>query len=102
VNRTGASAIQFVPAIQPQVEKLHVFQRTAPWIVKRHDRPFARLERKRLSPLPMLQRVMRAGIYSFREVLGLPFVIPWAMKLLQPSPAPPQNVRFQILCCARS
>ena len=38
---TGASAIQFVPAIQPQVEQLHVFQRTAPWIVPRHDRPFA-------------------------------------------------------------
>lgn len=30
---TGASAIQFVPQIQPQVEKLHLFQRTPPWIV---------------------------------------------------------------------
>ena len=27
---TGASAIQFVPEIQPKVGKLHVFQRTAP------------------------------------------------------------------------
>ena len=42
---TGASAIQFVPEIQPLVKKLHVFQRTAPWIVKRHDRPFAKIER---------------------------------------------------------
>jgi len=81
---TGASAIQFVPAIQPQVKKLHVFQRTAPWIVRRHDRLFARLERKLFRCFPVLQRVMRAGIYSFREVLGFAFRHPWAMKLLQP------------------
>lgn len=81
---TGASAIQFVPAIQPQVEKLHVFQRTAPWIVRRHDRPFAGLERRLFRRFPVLQRVMRAGIYSFREVLGFAFRHPWAMKLLQP------------------
>jgi cation diffusion facilitator CzcD-associated flavoprotein CzcO len=29
---TGASAIQYVPAIQPDVEQLHVFQRTPPWV----------------------------------------------------------------------
>ena len=31
---TGASAIQYVPAIQKQVEQLHVFQRTAPWVCR--------------------------------------------------------------------
>jgi cation diffusion facilitator CzcD-associated flavoprotein CzcO len=81
---TGASAIQFVPAIQPQVEKLYVFQRTAPWIVKRHDRPFGNFERKLFRRLPLLQRAARAGIYSFRELLGFAFRHPWAMKLLQP------------------
>src|SRR4051812_36873946 len=34
---TGASAIQFVPAIQPRVGKLHLFQRTAPWVIPRWD-----------------------------------------------------------------
>ena len=29
---TGASAIQFVPEIQPKVKSLFVFQRTAPWL----------------------------------------------------------------------
>jgi cation diffusion facilitator CzcD-associated flavoprotein CzcO len=29
---TGASAIQVVPAILPQVKSLHVFQRTAVWV----------------------------------------------------------------------
>jgi cation diffusion facilitator CzcD-associated flavoprotein CzcO len=81
---TGASAIQFVPLIQPEVEKLHVFQRTAPWIVKRHDRAFARLERKLFQRIPLVQRLWRGGIYSFREVVGFAFRHPWAMKLLQP------------------
>ena len=36
---TGASAIQFVPQIQPRVGRLHLFQRTAPWIMPRPDRP---------------------------------------------------------------
>lgn len=35
---TGASAIQFVPAIQPQVARMTVFQRTPPWIMPRKDR----------------------------------------------------------------
>ena len=81
---TGASAIQFVPAIQPQVEKLYVFQRTAPWIVRRHDRPFASIERQLFRRLPFSQRIMRAGTYSLREILGFAFRHPWAMKLLQP------------------
>ncbi len=81
---TGASAIQFVPEIQPLVEKLHVFQRTAPWIVKRHDRPFAKIEREFFRRFPPAQRLMRGMIYSFREVVGFAFRHPWAMRLLQP------------------
>ncbi|QHH96484.1 flavin-containing monooxygenase [Acinetobacter dispersus] len=30
---TGASAIQIIPAIQPIVKQLYVFQRTAPWVI---------------------------------------------------------------------
>ncbi len=36
---TGASAIQLVPAIQPDVEQLHVFQRTPPWVVPAFEPP---------------------------------------------------------------
>ncbi|MEP6568885.1 MAG: NAD(P)/FAD-dependent oxidoreductase [Acidobacteriota bacterium] len=81
---TGASAIQFVPAIQPQVDRLHLFQRTAPWIVKRHDRAFVSLERRLFRVFPPAQRLMRAAIYSFREATGFAFRHPWAMRLLQP------------------
>ena len=35
---TGASAIQIVPAIADEVGHLDVYQRTAPWVMPRHDR----------------------------------------------------------------
>ncbi len=37
---TGASAIQFVPAIQPEVGHLTVFQRSAPYVVPKPDREY--------------------------------------------------------------
>ncbi|HEX4220451.1 MAG TPA: NAD(P)/FAD-dependent oxidoreductase, partial [Acidimicrobiales bacterium] len=71
---TGASAIQFVPQIQPTVEHLDVFQRTPPWIVPRPDRPFARWERIVYRRLPSAQRALRAGIYWARELMVLAMV----------------------------
>ena len=58
---TGASAIQYVPAIQPEVEQLHVFQRTPPWVVPHTDRPVTRVERRLFRLLPALQRLVRRG-----------------------------------------
>lgn len=37
---TGASAVQFVPLIQPKVRKLTLFQRTAPYVVPKWDRTY--------------------------------------------------------------
>src|SRR5437016_1893851 len=42
---TGASAIQIVPAIQPEVDRLTVFQRTAPWVLPHGNRRITDLER---------------------------------------------------------
>jgi cation diffusion facilitator CzcD-associated flavoprotein CzcO len=71
---TGASAIQFVPAIAPKVAALHVFQRTAPWVVRHTNRRITRLERRLFRRLPALQRATRAGVYVGRELLVLGFV----------------------------
>jgi len=70
---TGASAIQFVPLIQPQVERLTVFQRTPAWVMPHPDRPLKPVERAVYSRVPALQSLMRGGIYWAREtfVLGL-------------------------------
>jgi cation diffusion facilitator CzcD-associated flavoprotein CzcO len=70
---TGASAIQFVPEIQPEVEKLHVFQRTAPWVIPHRNRPMKRLERALYRLFPPAQLTMRAGIYWARESFVLQF-----------------------------
>ena len=70
---TGASAIQVVPSIQPQVARLDVFQRTPPWIVPHGDRPIGRLKRFLYRVFPPAQKLARAGIYMSREplVVGL-------------------------------
>jgi cation diffusion facilitator CzcD-associated flavoprotein CzcO len=70
---TGASAIQFVPRIQPQVDQLFVFQRTPAWILPHTDRPVSRLERRVYRALPFVQRLVRWGIYWGREWLVLGF-----------------------------
>ncbi|GAA3398617.1 flavin-containing monooxygenase [Cryptosporangium minutisporangium] len=64
---TGASAIQFVPRIQPRVGELTVFQRTAPWILPRADRPITRTERAVFSRSALAQKAARAGVYLVRE-----------------------------------
>jgi cyclohexanone monooxygenase len=71
---TGASAIQFVPTIAPDVAQMHVFQRTAPWIMPHSDRPISARERRLYKRFPILQKLVRGGIYSSRELLVLGFV----------------------------
>jgi cation diffusion facilitator CzcD-associated flavoprotein CzcO/acetyl esterase/lipase len=80
---TGASAIQFVPAIQPQVAQLTVFQRTPPWIVPRHDRTFTAIERAAYRHVPGLQQAARAWLYAWREVTFLAFRHVRAARLVQ-------------------
>ena len=81
---TGASAIQTVPAIQPIVERLKVFQRTPPWVMPHRDRPISEFERRVYRRFPALQRMVRAGVYFSREMVvpGLTFE-PRMMKALQ-------------------
>jgi cation diffusion facilitator CzcD-associated flavoprotein CzcO len=70
---TGASAIQIVPAIEPEVGRLDLYQRTPAWIVPRTDRTFTRLERIAYRRVPGLQRLARAAIFWGREVYVLGF-----------------------------
>jgi cation diffusion facilitator CzcD-associated flavoprotein CzcO len=70
---TGASAIQFVPRIQPVVGQMHVFQRTPPWVMPNPNRRMSDLEHKLYGRLPAAQLAMRAGIYLARETFVLQF-----------------------------
>ena len=81
---TGASAIQFVPAIQPQVARLTVFQRSAPWVLPHTNRRISAPERRLYRRLPALQKLVRGGVYAGREVLVLGLVKqPRLMALLE-------------------
>jgi cation diffusion facilitator CzcD-associated flavoprotein CzcO len=70
---TGASAIQVMPRIQPQAERLVVFQRTAPWIMPHPGRETTRRERRLFRRFPPLQRLVRAAVYWGRELYIAPF-----------------------------
>ena len=71
---TGASAIQFVPEIQPKVASLVLFQRTPAWIMPRFDRTFSRAERRLYARLPAAQLAARAVLYATREATVGAFV----------------------------
>jgi cation diffusion facilitator CzcD-associated flavoprotein CzcO len=80
---TGASAIQFVPAIQPSVAALTVFQRTAPWVVHRKDHEYGPTTRRLLRTVPGLQGLLRLSIYLEREWKLIAFRNPALMKLAE-------------------
>jgi cation diffusion facilitator CzcD-associated flavoprotein CzcO len=66
---TGASAVQFVPQIQPMVEHLYLYQRTPPWVFPRRDRSVSRLRKLIYRRVPATQRLARLRIYMTFELL---------------------------------
>jgi cation diffusion facilitator CzcD-associated flavoprotein CzcO len=71
---TGASAVQFVPQIAPEVEHLYLHQRTPPFIVPRRDRRTTALRCALYRRVPALQRLSRLRIYLLFESLLAVFV----------------------------
>lgn len=80
---TGASAIQFVPEIQPIVEKLTVFQRTAQWILPKSDMSLAKPIHTLFKYLPFTQQLLRGGVYGIFESINGGIQSPVAMKQFQ-------------------
>ena len=71
---TGASSIQFVPQIAPRVGKLHLFQRTPPWIVPRLDFAFSEKWRRRFRSIPVTRWALRQYIFWRQEFRVLGFL----------------------------
>jgi cation diffusion facilitator CzcD-associated flavoprotein CzcO len=81
---TGASAIQLVPAIQPEVEQLTVVQRTPPWVFPHTGKPTKPFQRRLYKRFPALQKLVRGAVYAQRETFVLGFVKnPKIMKLAE-------------------
>jgi cation diffusion facilitator CzcD-associated flavoprotein CzcO len=65
---TGASAIQFVPEIQPLVGQLTLFQRTPPWVLPHRNRRITGGERTLYRRVPATQKFVRGLVYWSREL----------------------------------
>jgi len=75
VISTGASAIQFVPEIAPEVAKLQVFQRTPPWIAPKMDHRISAATQSRFRRFRPLHWLHRARLYWQAELFAVGFVV---------------------------
>lgn len=71
---TGASAIQFVPHVASLARRLSVFQRSAPYVIGKHDRPYRPWERAALRYVPGARALSRARQYLQYEARVLGFI----------------------------
>lgn len=67
---TGASAIQFVPGIQPTAGHVTVFQRSAPYVVPKADRAYTRVHHQAYSRFPRTQELGRNLTWTMSEQLN--------------------------------
>ncbi len=65
---TGASAVQVIPSIAPEVEHLTVFQRTPIWCLPKPDAKLARPFRLALRRIPGAKRLSRLISQAFVEI----------------------------------
>ncbi|MQA60732.1 MAG: NAD(P)-binding protein [Actinophytocola sp.] len=70
---TGASAIQFVPQIAPDVRQLTLFQRTAPWVMPKPDHHVPGFAKTLFRRIPAIQRLLRTLLYVFLESRAIGF-----------------------------
>ncbi|HEX2132502.1 MAG TPA: NAD(P)/FAD-dependent oxidoreductase [Actinophytocola sp.] len=81
---TGASAVQFVPRIAPEVERLTIFQRTPPWIMPKPDHAMPAWAKRLFRAVPGAQRLYRNALYWMLEARAIGFNgRPRLMKLAQ-------------------
>jgi cation diffusion facilitator CzcD-associated flavoprotein CzcO len=64
---TGCSAIQVVPAIQPAVAQLDVYQRSPGWTLPKMDFEYSSRAHALFRRFPALRRLDRASIFAFQE-----------------------------------
>jgi cation diffusion facilitator CzcD-associated flavoprotein CzcO len=65
---TGCSAIQVVPAIQPTVAQVDVYQRSPGWTLPKMDFAYGERAQRLFERFPIVQRLDRASIFAFQEL----------------------------------
>ena len=64
---SAASAVQFVPMIAPEVAQLHVFQRTANWVLPKEDQPYSPEQKEAFRSQPALMAESREALFQLVE-----------------------------------
>ncbi|MFG1794523.1 flavin-containing monooxygenase [Nocardia sp. NPDC049149] len=77
---TGASAIQYIPRIQPTAAHLTLFQRSAAWVLPKFDTEYSDMHKAVFKYLPPTRLAERFAIWSIFEVLALALTDIPAMK----------------------
>jgi cation diffusion facilitator CzcD-associated flavoprotein CzcO len=72
---TGASAIQFVPEVAKVAAHVDVYQRTAPYVLPKADRPYREAEQVMFDRLPVVRKADRLRIFLYGELLTSGFVL---------------------------
>jgi cation diffusion facilitator CzcD-associated flavoprotein CzcO/acetyl esterase/lipase len=70
---TGASTVQVVPAIAPKVGRLDVYQRSAPYVIPKKDRPYRSWERRLFRSFPPARLAVRFGQWLQFELFSSAF-----------------------------
>ncbi len=84
---TGASAIQFVPAISDRVSQLKVFQRSAAYIIPRFDHAYSSTLKSAFKVAPWLMKLYRLCIYLHHDIRKPAFTNrQWLMKYMADQP----------------
>src|ERR1043165_9056264 len=65
---TGCSAIQVVPAIQPKVQSVAVYQRSPGWTIPKMDYAYSEHAKRLFELFRSLQRIDRAAVFGFMEL----------------------------------
>ncbi len=68
---TGASAIQFIPQIQPIAKNVVVFQRTAPWVLPKADFPLNDRAKGLMTRFPKIQDTWRKSVAEILNGINL-------------------------------
>lgn len=81
---TGASAIQFVPKLQPLVSELKIFQRTPQWVLGKYDRRISE-KMQNIFNWPFTLNTFRQMLYNYFELFGFGFRRPKMLSKIQDS-----------------
>jgi len=68
---TGASAVQLIPEIAPQIKSLTVFQRSANWFLPRKNRPYPAAVKTAVERIGGLQALRRGFVFAYTEALTM-------------------------------